>query len=388
MADNNKKKYIKYEDTTYELVDSRIPDPGADDNGKVLGIVNGAYVLKQEQGGGTGLSDDAKAALLACFSNVAWVGSDGQSYYDDLYDALYPPAPPATLLSISAVFNQGGHAVYDTDTLGSLKQYLAVTAHYDNGTSQTVTNYTLSGTLTVGTSTITVSYGGKTTTFNVTVTQDAMSGYTKYDYIKNTVVAASSSATGSAFSLGFGQEYSSPEYEHEIDVVLESVFSTSSPVCGLRNASGTLANARNIWCNNQNGATGKLAATFSEQDTGFTIGANLNEHYVIKTTVENGNAVIYCNNVLASTHSVVSGFTASGNFILFGSTTAGNVQSIRSTVKVYGYKVKNISTGTLVCDFVPCTDSQGNPGVFDRVRNHFYTHSDPQNYLAVGNDAG
>ena len=33
------------------------------------------------------------------------------------------------------------------------------------------TNYTLSGTLTVGTSTLTVSYGGKTTTFSVTVTQ-------------------------------------------------------------------------------------------------------------------------------------------------------------------------------------------------------------------------
>ena len=34
------------------------------------------------------------------------------------------------------------------------------------------TNYTLSGTLTVGTSTITVSYAGKTTTITVTVTAD------------------------------------------------------------------------------------------------------------------------------------------------------------------------------------------------------------------------
>lgn len=40
-----------------------------------------------------GLSDEAKAALLACFQNVAWAGSDGQSYYDDLYEALYNEAP-------------------------------------------------------------------------------------------------------------------------------------------------------------------------------------------------------------------------------------------------------------------------------------------------------
>ena len=51
MADQNKKKYIKYEDTTYILQDSRIPDPTTEDNGKVLGVVNGAYALKQEEGG-------------------------------------------------------------------------------------------------------------------------------------------------------------------------------------------------------------------------------------------------------------------------------------------------------------------------------------------------
>ena len=50
MADQNKKKYIKYEDTTYILEDSRLPDPTGFDN-KVLGVVNGEYALKQEEGG-------------------------------------------------------------------------------------------------------------------------------------------------------------------------------------------------------------------------------------------------------------------------------------------------------------------------------------------------
>jgi len=73
--------------------------------------------------------------------------------------------------SISAAYTQSG-PVYDTDTLNSLKTDLVITAHYSDDTTQTVSaaDYTLSGTLAAGTSTITVSYGGKTATFNVTVT--------------------------------------------------------------------------------------------------------------------------------------------------------------------------------------------------------------------------
>ena len=79
----------------------------------------------------------------------------------------------AELVSISAVYTQSG-TVYDTDTLDILKSDLVVTAHYDNSTTQTITTYTLSGTLAEGTSTITVAYGGKTTTFNVTVTSSSV----------------------------------------------------------------------------------------------------------------------------------------------------------------------------------------------------------------------
>lgn len=74
--------------------------------------------------------------------------------------------------SLSAVYTQSG-TVYDTDSLDVLKSDLVVTANYSGGTSETVpaSDYTLSGTLTEGTSTITVSYAGLTVTFNVTVTE-------------------------------------------------------------------------------------------------------------------------------------------------------------------------------------------------------------------------
>lgn len=117
-------------------------------------------------GGGEGLSNDLKGALDQMAQNVAYDDNNGATYYNALHSALYPPA---NLSYITCVYTQSG-AVYDTDTLNSLKTDLVVTAHYTNGTTATVTAYTLSGNLVAGTSTITVSYGGKTTTFNVTVT--------------------------------------------------------------------------------------------------------------------------------------------------------------------------------------------------------------------------
>ena len=101
-----------------------------------------------------------------------------QNNKEQSYD--YSVGEGKTLSSISATFNQGSNTVYTTDSLNTLKQYLTVKATYDDSTTATVTSYTLSGTLTEGTSTVTVTYSGKTTTFNVTVT--AASGGNITDY--------------------------------------------------------------------------------------------------------------------------------------------------------------------------------------------------------------
>lgn len=155
--------------------------------------------------GGSGLTEEAKQALLACFRNVPFI--EDNDCYSALEDALYPPA---NLVSISAVFTQGSAVIYDTDSLDALKQYLTVTAYYDNSTTQTVTNYTLSGTLTVGTSTITVLYGGKTTTFTVTVTrgidytENPLNGIEWYsDYWYNTANGTLQTHTGAYCSDKF-----------------------------------------------------------------------------------------------------------------------------------------------------------------------------------------
>ena len=110
-------------------------------------------------------SDYALSGTLAVGTSVVTV-TYGEC--TDTFTVNVTAAP--TLTSISAVYTQSG-TVYDTDSLDSLKDDLVVTAIYSDSSTQTVTDYTLSGTLAVGTSTVTVTYSGKITTFTVTVTE-------------------------------------------------------------------------------------------------------------------------------------------------------------------------------------------------------------------------
>lgn len=122
---------------------------------------------KREGGGGGGVTPAIKTALLACFSKVAWVDENGQDYWNTLKNALYSTAG---LDSISAVYSGGSVAI--ATPLDDLKNNLVVTASWSDGSTSTVDSlyYELSGTLVVGSNTITVTYLEATTTFNVTAT--------------------------------------------------------------------------------------------------------------------------------------------------------------------------------------------------------------------------
>ena len=110
------------------------------------------------------------------FNYIPWTSAGAGTIADALIASLrsgdtggeeepdVPVTPEKTLNSISAVYSGGDVAVGTavTDLTG-----IVVTAHYSDGTSETVTGYTLSGTIAEGSNTITVSYGGKTATFTV-----------------------------------------------------------------------------------------------------------------------------------------------------------------------------------------------------------------------------
>lgn len=127
------------------------------------------------------LSESAKQSLLNGFTHNAWADNQGQTYYNNLYNAFYG----SEVVSINAVFNQGTAKIYTTDSLNNLKQYLTVIATYTSGESYAVTDYSLSGTLSEGTSVITVEYMGKTATFNVTVESGASQMLYNWDFTQS-----------------------------------------------------------------------------------------------------------------------------------------------------------------------------------------------------------
>lgn len=106
-----------------------------------------------------GLSAEAKAALLTCFRNVAWINGQGQTYYDALETALHANDYPR----LDVVYTAGITPVYVDDSFDTVKQYLTVTYYAEQGSAGVVVpsaDYVLTGTLQVGTSTLTASYSG------------------------------------------------------------------------------------------------------------------------------------------------------------------------------------------------------------------------------------
>ena len=126
---------------------------------------------------GNGLSDTSKALLITILRNAVY-GSDQSANITALEKALassggevepdepvVPDDPKVTLTGISSVYS-GGSVVAGT-AVNELTG-IVVTAHYSDGTSDAVTEYTLSGEIAVGENTITVTYQGMSTTFTVT----------------------------------------------------------------------------------------------------------------------------------------------------------------------------------------------------------------------------
>lgn len=91
---------------------------------------------------------------------------------------------PLEVETLTAVFTQGKRTIFNEQPLDDLRKYLVVTANYIDGTTIMPEDYTLSGELTGGTSTVTVAFGNQTTTFDVEVTEIVIpEDYTRYGWI-------------------------------------------------------------------------------------------------------------------------------------------------------------------------------------------------------------
>lgn len=273
--------------------------------------------------------------------------------------------------SITATYTQSG-TVYDTDSIDSLKADLVVTANYSGGTSETVpaSDYTLSGTLTVGTSTVTVNYAGLTTTFTVTVSEiGPPSDYTAHDYL------AYIGGTGTRGIITPAQMKS--EYTIEFDMYIPTqsgAYGSVSSVFGTRTAaSGTKEIAIFV-----TGSSGKIGYWYNGTDTttNITTTKDAVHHFKILPVGSSEdyplNAVIDIDGTEYSTGSTASGVTWSAWFGIMGyGTSASTVTSSGSTYYQLGDIVVKDANGDTVYWFMPV--SKGTQvGFYDIVGQAFY----------------
>lgn len=363
--------YSQLSDDVSDLKDglSDMSTATASDVGKALKaktVTNGKVTEWEFGEAGGGLSEDTKQALLACFNHVAWDDTDptGQSYIDTLEEALYPTVK---LTSISCVYTQSD-VVYNTDSLESLKDDLVVTAHYSDYSTQTVTTYVLSGTLTEGTSTITVSYGGKTTTFTVTVTQLLPTGYTKLDY-----VWSYGNSTRSPIYVNTGvipTANTSFEYKVSRDTLPDA---TSG-----NNSGGHICSTENYYVPflryYQPSGQSPRTSLFSNR-TGAEIDSDSLDGQVFADTpmeisaFNNGNDVVLDGTTLYS--SVAGVKVPSKQLTLFTYNGNTSVTPYLFVGKLYYMKI--YENGTMIREYIPCKNSDNVVGLYDKVNDTFNT---------------
>jgi len=277
-------------------------------------------------------------------------------------------AVAVVLSSISAVYTQSG-TVYDTDTLESLKDDLVVTAHYSDSSTQTVpaADYTLSGALAVGTSTITVTYQGKTTTFSVTVSEAPLlpAEYQQVEYIKATGtqhIYTNIQCNDGAKSSG---DNNIKEYSADIDFQWDEWQSSYAT-----NIVFSCGSSGGNWIGYANGVTNIAMGISSGQY--FTDSEKSNRHQfhwswsgtTATFTRDDGASISRAN---TATSQIERGFTlfyADSN-----STSNYHFNGKVFSCKVYKNDVK-------VLDLIPCyRKADGVIGMYDTVNEVFYTNN-------------
>lgn len=127
-----------------------------------------------------GVTTTAKDLIISLFRKCAYTSQDAENIIANL-EAEFEG--DRVLMGITAELPTS-YTFYDNQSLEDLRSILVVTANYDDGSTVSVTTYTLQGNITAGTSVITVSYGGMSTTVEVTVTHIIELTFSNSDFLK------------------------------------------------------------------------------------------------------------------------------------------------------------------------------------------------------------
>lgn len=281
-----------------------------------------------------------------------------------------------TLSSISAVYTQSG-SVYEYTPLSSLKTNLVVTAHWSNNTTSTVasTDYTLSGTLEEGTSTITVSYDGETTTVNVVVSAVSLpEGYTRYDYIQKKSNSSQNVADTKLIILNSQPNLN--ELSLSAIIAKKSGYYNDGGCMGVRTTSTWTTGFGMYWASSSNHAKLQLAIrgagieeTMSEEipDTATKIDI-INPATSPVSVYKNGT--LQCTLAWTNSSTNNNGFRILAFPVPGTSSTTMNHSARIGKLKFYKYE-----TEECVGYYVPAV-YDGVIGMYDAISQAFYTSSD------------
>ena len=315
-----------------------------------------------------GLSEDAKLALLQLASKVVYIDDGGETYYNALYNAFYGNAPVPT--SITAVFTPGNRSFVLGTPLSEFKQYLVVTVTYSNGSTKNVTNYVLSGTLRIGSNTVTVNYGNQSTTFTVTIASELPPGYTQIEYINSAEGYADTGVSETeAVRAVYTVQVSNVFYTKGNHIL--SAMNTFFPYLSGSNASGDYSQIRAKLKGSETIASGSASYTWSKNTT-----------YTLEGFVGNSNDVILDG---TNMFSITAGSTVSSSstFLLF----ATQVNPADNGYRFHGrlYSMKIYGTGnTLLRNYIPCVNSSNVAGVYDTVTQTFLSSANQNSAFIAG----
>lgn len=358
-------QYVMYENQLYRFTSAHAA--GDWDSDEVVAVMLANEIGTGGGGSGGNVTDALKAALLQLAEKVAYIDNGGQSVYQDLYDALYSNV---ALVSISATIDLAGHTVTAGDNLSTLRPYITVTATYDDSSTRQISNYTLSGTLVIGTNTVTISYDGMTDTVSVTAEapSEIPDGYTE---ISSLYYAGSSSVyldTGvMSGDIDYAEYSIMPTNLHYLKA--GDVLVASGHKFPFLTGDNTNGERSRIGFNNRGNSDSAVTAG------SYVFAWNFNERHTLKGFID-GKVYVDGNELFT----VPAGSSASSELRIFSDPDNSRYFIGRL------YWMKFYKNGVVYRNYVPVKNSNDVPGLYETVTGTFLYDTTDSGYIREGGD--
>ena len=261
-----------------------------------------------------------------------------------------------------------------------MRQYLTVTATLEDSTTEEVSRYNLSGELLAGENTITVSYKGKSSTFNVVAVAGVPNTYDVYDYIEH-IGEAVSRAKAYWIILKQFANLNAVSFETKC---IPSYFESPAAFIGRRSQSGNTASFPYY----ANGVDGNMV--LGHQLHGGNSGGNIQELIAdAKNTINYQNTSASPSYIQVNDQSPTPIEWQNTNVlnlapVLFSNPTNDTAATMSNNVKLGTLIFRDLSGNEIGRYFPVVRKSDGRIGVYDLLNNSFHTTSTGA-YSTIGN---